>query len=620
MAARSKSSNIFVWIILILLIAGLAGFGIGGLGGTISRIGAVGETEIGVEDYQRALQQEINFETRRQQQPISFLQATQQGLDLRVRTNLAATAALTEEARVVGLSVGDDEVANQLRNVPAFQGAAGSFDREVYEFTLQQNGLRAQEFEEQLRTTAARELLQQAVTSGVTANPTYAETLFTFIGERRSFRWAEIGEELLVTPSPAPTDAQISAFYEESSEQFLRPEIRRLTYVWLTPDMLVEEIAVDDAELRAIYEERSAEYRQPERRIMERLSFPDLAAAEQAKTDIEGGAATFEGLVTDRGLTLDDVDMGVVSRDDLDSAVAEAAFAATEPGLVGPVETSLGPTLFRINAVLEATETPFEDARDDLLRETTTDRARREIEDRITEIDDLLAGGAELEEIAQETPMQLGEIDFSEEITEGIASYASFREEVAQLSENDFAEIREMSDGGIFAVRLDEIVPPALPPLDEIRGDVADAWSANETRIRLRELAENLRDQMESGVAMEALGLTATTETDVTRTTFVEDAPVGIAITVFEAEPNGTAVFENDEGVALVEVINVSPPDRSSPDLSLVLERLNEQSSASLAADIFELFGQSVQTRHGLQLDQAAINAVHQSFAGTGGF
>jgi peptidyl-prolyl cis-trans isomerase D len=66
-----------------------------------------------------------------------------------------------------------------------------------------------------------------------------------------------------------------------------------------------------------------------------------------------------------------------------------------------------------VNAVLEATETSFEEARADLREELADEAARREIAVMREEIDDLLASGATLEELAETTPMSLGQIDFT---------------------------------------------------------------------------------------------------------------------------------------------------------------------------------------------------------------
>lgn len=608
----SSLSRIAVWVILVLLIAGLAGFGAGGLGGNITKIGSVGESPITVQQYQQALQQELAFESRRRGAPYNMRQATLDGVDLRVRTRLAATTALTEETRVMGLSVGDAEVLRQLQQVPAFQGPNGTFEKDAYEFALERSGLRPAEFEADLRVTAARELLQQSVVGGLTLNPQYAETLYNFLGEQRSFRWAELGADKLVTPNAAPTDANLQAFYDENSTQFETPELRRISYAWLTPDMLVDQMEPTDGELRALYEEREAEFNQPERRIVERLSFADLAAAQAAKAAMEAGETTFEALVEERGLTLDDVDQGEVSRADLDGAIADAVFALEEPGLTDPVETSLGPAIYRVNAVLEARETPFEDVRDDLVAEAAIDQAQRAVLDRLDGADDLLVGGATLEELARETELEFSQIDFSDETTDGIAGYDAFREEALRLQEGDFPEMRELSDGGIFAARLDEIVPPALPPLADIRDAVAEAWDAAETARRLVELGDTLQAQLDAGTPLEALGLEAQTETDRTRTDFIEGAPIELLISVFELEAaNDTALVASNGGSILVELLDISAPDLDADDAQAFLTRLSDQGTQGLASDVFELYGQAVQSRHGLSLDQVAVNAVH---------
>lgn len=617
---RGSTGKVFVWIILVLLILGLAGFGANSVGGNVTSIGSVGKTEISTGDYFRALQQEIAFESRRRGQQVTIQQARAEQIDQRVLDRLAGVAALSEETKQLQLSVGDTEVANQLRGVPAFQGPTGAFDRERYEFALQQNGIRPAEFEDQLRVTAARQLLQQSVTGGLTVPETYAETLYNFLGERRSFRWALLDDSFLEGDIPAPTDAELQSFFEENGDQFRTSEIRKLSYAWLTPDMLLDTIEVDEAQLRELYVARSAEYNQPERRLIERLGFPTTEDAETAKSDIEGGATTFEALVEERGLTLNDVDQGEVARNDLDADVAEVVFALEEPGLTAPVQTSLGPVLYRVNALLQATTVSFEDASPDLTAEFTADRARRIIEDEINNVDDLLVGGATIEELGDETPMQIGTLDYTGDNSEGIAGYDGFRAEVAQLTAGDFPEVRELSDGGIFAVRLDEVVPPALPPLNDIREVVVTAWAEDQKGQQLAALGESFAAQMRDGTRMATLDLAAQAEVDLSRTDFIEDAPIGLLAEVFDMEEGSVAFVQDPSGAAaLVELTDISAPDMSTERSQAVTAQLNAVASEGLAADVFELYGRAVQGRHGLSLDQNAVNAVISQFGGTGG-
>ncbi|MEP5759532.1 MAG: SurA N-terminal domain-containing protein [Litoreibacter sp.] len=613
---KSSASNIFVWIILVLLIGGLAGFGIGGFGNSITSVGSVGKTEITIQQYQNALQQELAFESRLRGQPVSAVQARELGIDQRVLRSLSATAALSEETRVMGLSVGDAEVRRELQQVQAFQGVNGQFDREAYEFTLQQSNIRPATFEEELRLGAARGLLQQAIAGGVTVNNTYGETLYKFLSEQRSFRWAPVSSDLLVGENAVPEAADLETFHSENSDQFLTPLVRKITYAWLTPEMMLSEIDVSDDRLRQLYDERGDQYNKPARRLIERLSFPDTDTAAAAKASVESGETTFEELVVERNLSLEDVDQGEVSRDDLNAEIGDAVFGLTELGLTDPIETSLGPALYRVNAILEPTSVPFEDAREELLNEVASDEARRAIGDLTVEIDDLLVGGATLEDLAKETQAQIGQIDLTSDTVEGIAGYTNFRSEAFAATTDDFPEIKGLSDGGIFALRLDEIIEPALPALADIREDVLTAWNTSETNRRLAEMGDDLLEQLKSGTTMEALDLSPVSAADLNRSDRIEGAPLNLLIEVFKLETGDKALVQSGALTALVELQNIQPADLTTTEAENFLQSLNGQAGQAMAADVFEAFGQSIQGNHGLSLNQAALNALASGQAG----
>ena len=55
------------------------------------------------------------------------------------------------------------------------------------------------------------------------------------------------------------------------------------------------------------------------------------------------------------------MDLGDVRKIDLGRA-GDAVFAAAAGDIVGPLDSAVGPALFRVNAVLAAQETTFEEA------------------------------------------------------------------------------------------------------------------------------------------------------------------------------------------------------------------------------------------------------------------
>jgi peptidyl-prolyl cis-trans isomerase D len=200
-----------------------------------------------------------------------------------------------------------------------------------------------------------------------------------------------------------------------------------------------------------------------------------------------------------------------------------------------------------VNAVLEATETSFEEARADLREELADEAARREIAVMREEIDDLLASGATLEELAETTPMSLGQIDFTATSEEEIAAYDAFRDAARAVEERDFPEVMDLSDGGLFALRLDEVVPPAVPPLAEIEEEVAEAWRVTALRDALTARADQLVGQIATGAALEDLG-DRRTETRIRRQDFIPDMPPTLVVQAFQL---GARRCRGDPGRAL---------------------------------------------------------------------
>ena len=612
-SAKKKASNVVVWIILILLMIGLAGFGATNFGGTVRTIGSVGDTDVDVNRYARELEQELRSLQAQTGQNITLAQAQALGVDRVVLQRLIGAAALENETKRLGISVGDAEVQRQILATPAFQGLDGKFDREAYEFTLDRSGLTPNRFEESVRMDVARNILQAAVSGGVREPDTFSDTLIAFVGQRRSFSWIKLDRSTLNTPLPEPSDEDLQAFYAANIDQFALPEARDITYVWLSPDRIVDQVEVDDDALRSLYNERSEDYNQPERRLVERLVFGTEEEAASALASIDDRSKTFEQLVNDRGLTLTDVDLGDVTRDDL-GAAGDPVFVLDGPGIAGPVTTDLGPALIRVNAILPAQVTPFQDAYDELKDEFTMDRARRMIEDRIESIDDLLAGGATLEEIASETDMVLGQIEWTPDMSDDVAGYEGFKTAAASATTEDYPEIVQLEDGGIFALRLNKIIASRPEPYETAEGKVRSAWESSKTIEKLKEQAAEIKAQLDNGARISSLGLPVTVETRITRDAFIDEATPDFLDEVFKLDPDGSVVVEAPSSVLIAQLSEVLPADKDNPDAKALREALNDSVRQGVASDLLDAFTKAMEAEAGISLNQTAINAVHAQF------
>ncbi|WP_415920781.1 peptidyl-prolyl cis-trans isomerase [Tateyamaria sp. SN6-1] len=608
----NKLSQTAVWILLGLLIIALGGFGATNLSGNIRTIGKVGDKHIDVQAYARNLQEEIQAVSAETGEPLTFSRAQSIGLDQAVLAQLVRARALDHEADQMGLSVGDAVIRDEILNIPSFRGLDGNFDREAYAFALQNSGTSEAEFETQLREEVARTLLQGAIMSGVTMPSTYAETIVSFLGETRDFTWVRLDLSDLAEPIEVADDAALRAYYDENIDDFQLPEAKRITYAVLLPEHVLDTVDIPEDTLRAEYDARIDQYVQPERRLVERLVYLDAAEAERAAAQLEVDGTTFEALVEERGLALADIDLGDVTRLELDAA-GEAVFNADVGDVVGPLASDLGPALFRVNAVLPAQTTTFEDAREFIQEELARDAARRQIAVLAEEFDNMLVGGATLEELGTETEMRVDTIDWWSTNGEGIAAYNGFADAARVLTEDDFPEIVQLEDGGIVAMRLDETLPRRPIPFEEAKLSVQGNYEAELTEAALTAQAEALLPALEEGQSFASQSLDSIVEQELDRSAFVQGTPPAFMTEVFDMSPGDVRIISGFGAIIIVRLDAINPIEENE-EAQEEVARLNEEIGQIVAGEMFNIFGEDVVLRAGPQINQQALDAVHVNF------
>ncbi len=607
--ANRAQTSMLVWVLMAMLVTGLGGFGVTNFGRSVTAIGAVGDQEIEASTYARALRGAVNRLSQQFGQPLSLEQAKVFGVDQQVLSGLVANAALDNEAARVGLSAGDATLAGRVASQKAFQDVTGKFSATTYTQTLEQAGLTVKEYETGLRADIARTVLQAAVVGGAVAPAVLTDALVAYSGETRGFTLLQFSESTLPVAIPAPTEDQLKSYYDAHLDAFTRPEAKRVSYVALLPADLATKQPVDEAAVQALYDTRLPDYVVPEKRLVERLVYPSDADAAAAKARLDAGAS-FETLVKDRGLELGDVDLGDVTKSGLGGA-GDAVFALTGPGVVGPLLSDLGPALFRMNAILPAQETTLADVHDTLALELQTKAAEKAIADQAPAIDDALAGGATLEDLARDYGMVLATTDFvtGADDNDAIAGDQAFAAAADKLALGDYPEALQLADGGLVALRLDEMVPPAPVPMDRIHDKVAAAWQGAELSAALTAQAKSAETAVNSGGGLEAQG-----------------AVNVIAPAMRDATPDGTtpdvmqAVFAMAKGelrlidlpgfTGLVRLDSVIPVDPASEATKTTRDAMTAQAEQSMAQDAYELFTAAMTAQGGLKIDQSVVNAV----------
>ncbi len=616
MASQSKSiSKYFVWILLGLLIIGLGGFGASGLSGTMRSVGSVGDRDISIDEYARALRQELAQTGQQFGQTLTFKQAQLFGLPQQTLSRLVLQKAIEVEADRLGLSVGDEAVLEQLVKVSAFRGSDGQFSREAYTFALENNRLSEAEFEDGIRQETTRNIVQAAVVTGNVMPSIFTEKMIDFLLETRSFTHVQLNEADLATPFQEATEAQLQAYYDENIERFTVPESKQLTIASLDLTQLSEKVTVSDEAVAAFYEKQNALYNQPERRIVERLVFSDAQSADAAAAALKNGTSDFDALLEQRGLTAADVSLGAIDQSFFGQGTGAAVFNADLNTTVGPFSDDLGAAIFRVTEVLPAQSAPLEDVADQLRQELALELAAKEVDGVSAQAEDLLAAGATLEDLALETDLVLSTLSYHAGVAEGLAADQAFRQAAFEVKSEDFLEIIRLDNGGLAALRLDETQAPRPQPLAEIREDAMKAWRVEALRKALLAQADDLKSQLEAKtMRIEEIGGILHQETGLNRQERPATTTANVIERAFELAPDAVDVFDDAGQITLILVTEIMAADRQSELAKDIMQEITAQLSDGLSQDLFEAYVGQIQARADVSLNQAALNAVHANF------
>jgi peptidyl-prolyl cis-trans isomerase D len=618
---RSHAASWVVRILFVLLILSFAAWGIGDIFRLQTQGGpaiTVGEVEIGRDEVGR------QFDTLiRSMQPLfgnqlDREQARQIGLLDRAVDQLVGDALLDQEARELDILATDGSVRQAIQSDPTFQGADGKFDRTRFERLLASAGMTEQGYVAKLRRDLASGQVIGAVASGAEVPPILTETVYRHRNERR------IGEAAIVPIPPAteiaaPEDAALKEFYEGHKDQFQAPEYRALTLVSLAPEALAKDIQISEEALAAEYEARKDQLGTPERRDLVQVVVGEEALARRVQEAAQGGA-DLAAAASQAGAPKP-VELGLVERGGLPAPVADAAFSAPEGSVTQPVQSPLGWHVVQVRKVDAGHQPSLAEAKEQLRREMALNQAADRIADLANQFEDALAGGATVEEAAQQTGFEARKIagvdasgkDSNGAAVEGLAPQilaAAFETEAGAES-----PLGELENGGYFMVRVDGITPAQPRPFEQVKEQVLSAWQSEERRRRAEEAANALAEKVKGGAdlatAAAEAGATVQTTQALKRTEAAEAAglPPQATERLFELKPGEVAVVPADEGMAVlrlkeaVEAIPAADPEG--------MKSVETELSRTLGNDLVASYQTALRQRYPVAIDPDALQALY---------
>jgi len=567
------------WFIKLLFVVLVLSFSLWGIGDVLRNYShtrpllSIGSFTVSLEEFARTLRQ-AHSNAQNATKPLTPEQLKQLNLTDKVLEQFTFQGLLREEIKAHKLVVSDETVKLNLQSIPSFHDNNHLFNPEYFRRVLQHNHITEAKFINDLRTGLLQTHLLQPFTRTQYLPKPYVQLLFRGINQDYIFSVVEIPVNKLPLPS-SPADTELKSFYEKNRDIFSRQETRAVSLLILDLDHIRKTIALSEDQLKEEYEQRFNDFTIPERRDIREVIIPN-EHAEEALSMIHKGIPLATVANQFRG---EHRNVITVARDELPQDVADNVFADNQvPFVPPPLKTSLGTQIIQVSRIEPKKIRSLAEIRAELTMALRERMATEKYRDLLVKIEDNLAGGAALPEVARENNLlfiTLNSLTMQGNVAEGNfpASWKEdTRKKVTELAfatrEGGDAPLTEINSNSAFIVHVNKVTPAHIPDFTDCRDQVTLAWQKDkryETAVNLasqlakaRSITEFEQQTMQAGLKTQNFGplSRARIERDKTlKKRFTEDLWRGM----FSLRPGKVVHGLNKEHYAAIMLVKIKP-------------------------------------------------------------
>jgi len=634
---RKLARFIILFVLFGMLIVSFAFWGIGDMlrtdgrstevahvGGTrLPLYGWVGGAPIYVSEVRDQFNRQLEAIQRQTGQRPEPEQALKFGLHVRALEEVIQRAVLDYAIQQFGLTVSDAEVRAAIARNPAFLGTGGSFDPLLFRNRLQQARIGEAQFVADTRREIAAGQLFAVVRSDGLSPKSLRNDIFRLESERRVADTIYVPDSIVVDV-PKPTAEQLNTYFEANKTKFQIPEYRAFSYVLLTVDDILPQIAVSADQVKQEYEARAAEFGTPEKRDVDQ-AMADTEA--KAKAIIAAAAAAGKSLEDAAKEVLGSVDgvikLGPVTKKELPPGpLADGIFSLPAGVAPAPIQSPLGWHVVRINNIEAGKSVPFDEVKEKLEKDMKAQQAPDLLIKLVTDFERMLGKTQSMKTAAEDLGVKVktyenidsrGMDPAGKQVVTGPAA-AELVQAAFATRESAESDLLETQRGEYFVVRTDRVTPARIPALGEVEAKVVEAWQAEERRkfadAKVKAGVEMANAGTDLATIAKDLGLEVRTTKAVTR--FEADAgnylTQPVVQELFKLAPGKTQAVRTAEGSVIVRVKQVEPPDLAKDKEAL--DRFGKQLDTMMANDLILELVAALRTKYGVTVDEGAFAAA----------
>lgn len=485
---RKRKRNWVIILFLGIIVVTFALFvGNGGLGGgSATAVAEINGEPISQREF--ALQYEREVQRYRELLKGALTPDMLKGLNIKgnLIDTLIQKKLVLQEARSLGLTATDDELADFISRVPEFQ-IAGRFSKERYLQVLQANRLAPAQFEEEQRDQLTIQRLYSVILDAVHVTDAEARERYRIEHEKINVAFLKLPVGNF-TSQVNLTEDEIKKHYERNKDSLKEPLKIQLEYLSFPYEQFAAGTEVGEKEIEEYYKNNTAQFHRPKQAKVRYIAIPvapNASAEEKARTRERAGAIVKEARsgkdfaqlakreskdpTADKG-----GDIGWIVAGQMPPPVETAIFTLAKGAVSEPVETPGGGfQIFKVEELREEKTLSLKEASPEIASKLRTEKGKREAAKVADSQREKALSGADFAKLASESRAALKTTNWiaQGEIVPEIGENQEFYKSAFTLSAKDTSPVIEGRDA-YYLVRLKQRREAAVPPLESVRSRI----------------------------------------------------------------------------------------------------------------------------------------------------
>ncbi len=628
---RNHSKGWLAKIILAVITVPFALFGIDqyltGAGGNVP-IATVNGDEVSLQEYSNTVE---TVRTRMQARGDQFDPTVLESPAFKksILDGLVMRRLVNAETVKSNFKVSDAQLNQHILGRPEFQ-EDGQFSQDIYQQTLEQNGLTATQLEASIRNDLIVAQARDDLARLAFAPQSVAQASAKYQYQKREVSTTEIKAADFL-PEVEVTPEQIQAYYEKHKEKFKEPEKVKVEFVLLSAASLLKDVTVSEEDVKKFYDENITRFQGDEQREASHILFSfgvsatdeDKQVAKEKALEIQAKLNSnpdrFEELAAkhseDPGSATKGGSLGSFGRGAMVKPFEDTVFNMEVDAISDIVESEFGYHIIRLDGISGASSS-FEDMKPQIKGELIFQEAQIKYAGLTEEFSNIVyEQSGSLQPVAKRFGLDVQPTDWLSR--EDAVKYFKdsrqlanmlFSDEVVKDKRNTDAV--EVSPNNLIAARVLEYKPEAPKTFDDVKEGIKAVLQLEQSIKLAEEKGQAVLTDLASGKEAASLEWIPAVTVDRKDAQGLTEAVMNEVFKInTETLPAYKGFADGNRAYVLVKVLGVTDAVAEDDSLKTMVQSEYE---AAIAQEYVSAYGQSLKAKADIEVSQQLLAGTQQ--------